>query len=429
MNRRNLRNIAALFLFASLGAQAKESASPPWHLVKAQPPAPGGASAPNPMAGCAGDVVKLCTGLAGAGAYSCLSRNSEKLSGQCKSVMASVPAPLQLGAPACFGSTLCTPAGPRGNRVLLERVEWQQIPGYKFAYPFELPKSAIGVLGVGFDPKGNFWAYERAVNHGASLFKFDPNHKLILTVGEDVTGPLQKGHGMRVDTEGNVWICDSTTSVVEKISPEGKLLLTIGTFGHAGDWNGDQHLLWQPVDIAFAANGDFFIAEGHANESPNDVDGPDPTNNVGAARVLHFDRNARFINQIYGDSAGQGRFSMAHGVSVDPKTGYVWIGDREEYRLVVYKPNGEFVKTLQMRNLTCAIAFDAQGQMWVATGQDGQVVKVDTEDGHVIAAIGNGPGRGDGQFSESNYMVWDKQGNLYIGDTAIPRVTEMVKPR
>jgi sugar lactone lactonase YvrE len=434
-NLRHLAALAAALFLASwetAAADAKSSASPPWFLVKQSPPTPAASNQarPNPMSGCANDIAKLCTGLSGAGAYFCLSHNSEKLSGQCKSVMATTQAPLQLGAPACAGSTLCTPSGPRGNRTLLERVEWKQLPGYTFAYPYELPP-AIGVLGVGFDSKGNFWAYERAVNGGKSLFKFGPDHKLILTVGEDVTGHLQKGHGMRVDAEDNVWICDSTTSVVEKISPEGKLLLTLGTMGHAGDWDETrgQHLLWQPVDIAFAPNGDFFIAEGHANESPNDADGPDPTDNVGAARVLHFDRQARFLNQIYGDSVGQGRFSMAHGVGVDPKTGYVWIGDREEYRLVVYKPDGEFVKTLQMRNLTCGIAFDAQGRMWVSTGQDGQVVMVDTDDGHVIAAIGNGPGKGNGEFGESNFMAWDKQGNLYIGDTEIPRVTVMMKPK
>jgi hypothetical protein len=56
-------------------------------------------------------------------------------------------------------------------------------------------------------------------------------------------------------------------------------------------------------------------------------------------------------------------------------------------------------------------------------------VKVDTNDGHVVAAIGNGPGAGDGQFSESNFMAWDKAGNMVVGDTAIPRVTVMLKPR
>jgi sugar lactone lactonase YvrE len=249
-------------------------------------------------------------------------------------------------------------------------------------------------------------------------------------VGEDVTGHLLKSHGMRIDAQDNVWIADSNTSVVEKISPEGKLLLTIGVMGHRGDWveSKGQRLLWQPMDIAFAPNGDFYVGEGHANESPNDVDGPDATNNIGAARVLHFDKDGHFLNQIYGNHVGQGRFSMAHAVGVDPATGNVWIGDREEYRLVVYRPDGEFVKTLQMRNLTCGIGFDARGEMWVSSGMDGQVLKVDKNDGHVIAAIGNGPGFGEGQFWESNFLAWDRAGNMYTGDTGNARVTEFVKP-
>jgi hypothetical protein len=40
--------------------------------------------------------------------------------------------------------------------------------------------------------------------------------------------------------------------------------------------------------------------------------------------------------------------------------------------------------------------------------------------------VGNGSGTGEGQFIETNYMAWDKQGNLYSGDTSVGRVTEMV---
>jgi hypothetical protein len=47
----------------------------------------------------------------------------------------------------------------------------------------------------------------------------------------------------------------------------------------------------------------------------------------------------------------------------------------------------------------------------------------------VLGAIGNGPGRGEGQFVESNYMAMDSQGNLYSGDTAVGRITKMVAPR
>ena len=63
--------------------------------------------------------------------------------------------------------------------------------------------------------------------------------------------------------------------------------------------------------VAFAPNGDVYIAEGHANESPNDADSDDAANNVGAARIIHLDKNGKFINQWYGNEVGQGKFSSA----------------------------------------------------------------------------------------------------------------------
>jgi len=440
MNTGNLGGAAALMFGAALmiwaaGPAAAKDKSPAWFLQPGMAstntgPAPAGPRR-NPLADCADDIAKLCTGLNGAGANSCLRANSDRLGGTCKTAIAAVGPSMVQGLPTCVNSPVCDPSGPRGDRTKLMRVEWKQTMGYKFAYPYEIPAGGQGILGVGIDSKGNMWAYQRSPAGHPALFKFGPDRKLLLSIGDDVLGHLEKAHGMALDAGDNVWICDSNTSVVMKISPEGKLLLTLGTSHHGGDWDEsrNQHLIWQPMDIAFAPNGDFFIAEGHANESPNDVDSPDPTNNQGAARILHFDKNAHFVNQWFGNSVGQGRFSMAHGVAVDPKTGYVWIGDREQYRLVVYKPDGEFVKTIQMRNLTCAIAFDKQGQMWVASGMDGQILKVDQADGAVLGAIGNGQGIGEGQFTESNYLTWDKEGNLYTGDTLVPRITEMVKPK
>jgi sugar lactone lactonase YvrE len=210
-----------------------------------------------------------------------------------------------------------------------------------------------------------------------------------------------------------------------KFSPEGKLLSTIGVRNKRGDWDEAkrQRLLWQPLDVAFAPNGEIYISEGHANESPNDVGG-EPGNSVGAARILHLDKNGKFINQWYGNQIGPGKFSMAHGIAVDPKNGDVWIGDREEYRLVVYDKNGAYKKTIAMRNLMCAVAFDPQGELWVSTGRDGQLLKLD-RDGKVLGAVGRGSGIGTGQFIEATYMAWDRAGNLYSGDTSVGRVTRM----
>jgi len=83
---------------------------------------------------------------------------------------------------------------------------------------------------------------------------------------------------------------------------------------------------------------------------------------------------------------------------------------------------------MRMRNLVCALYFDSKVNPWMATGQDGQFLKLDRS-GKVLGAIGNGMGIGPGQFIEASYWVMDKDDNLYAGDTSVGRITMMVAPR
>jgi sugar lactone lactonase YvrE len=331
------------------------------------------------------------------------------------------------GAEPCSHSPICAWGGGRNSIAHEERTPDM---GFKFAYPFALPDGLTGgVAAVAINSKDHLFAFQRNPEGKPQLFEFDQSHKLIRTIGEDVIGHQNKAHGMTIDAQDNIWICDENGDTVMKLSSEGKLLMTIGVKGQRGDWDEarGQRLLWQPLDLAFAPNGDIYIGMGHANESPNDTD-KSPSNTSGAARILHLDRNGGFIHQWFGNHAGQGHFSMVHGIAVNPNNGNVYIGDREEYRIVVYDGNGKFVKTIQMRNLVCALYVDPHGQLWMATGQDGQIFKLDW-DGNVLGAIGNGPGRGEGQFVESNYMAMDSHGNLFTGDTSVGRITEMVAPQ
>ena len=380
-----------------------------------------------PLAACSGDIAKLCSGQTARGAaMGCLARYPDKLSEGCSTAL------LALGGnvPPCSHSPVCGNRMSGLSRQGLQRVEWQQTMAYTFTYPYVLPPGFGGVPAVALDSKGNLWVFQRESAGSPQLFKFDPNHKLILEVGDDVITHQVKAHGMAVDAEDNVWICDANGATVKKLSPDGKLLMTIGEKDHRGDWDEakGQRLLWQPMIVAFAPNGDIYIGEGHSNESPNDTDSDDPANVSGAARVIHLDKNGKFLNQWYGNNVGQGKFSMVHGLAIDPSNGDVWMGDREEYRIVVYTANGQFVKTLQMRNLVCALNFDPQGNPWMASGQDGQFLKLNRS-GKVLAAIGNGMGIGPGQFIEASYWSFDKQGNLYAGDTSVGRVTLLVAPR
>jgi len=336
---------------------------------------------------------------------------------------------------ACGNSPVC---GRKGGptRSFEYRVIWDTMPGWTIAYPLDLPTQG-GVWSTRFDFKEDLWVLQRNPSGVPQLFEFGPDLKLIRSFGDDVIGHQIKAHSITLDSKQNVWIADESGATVEEMSPDGKLLKTIGVKGRPGDWVPEkgQELLWEPLTIAFGPNGDMYVGEGHGNESPNPTDSTNPENVLGDARVLHFDKNGKFINQWYGNDNGQGHFSSVHGLDVDPKNGDVYIGDREEYRLVVYTGSGRFIRTIQLRNLACSVVFDPQGNLWVGSGMDGQVLKMD-RNGKVLGALGNGPGQGEGYgtyptgvFHETNYLTWDKQGNVWVGDSSVGRITEFIAPK
>src|SRR5437867_932119 len=149
--------------------------------------------------------------------------------GAARPASSSTPPPIP-PTPACSHSPLC------GNRLTpgrqaLQRVTWEQTLGYTFTYPYVLPPGAGGVPAVALDSKGNLWVFQRKAAGSPQLYKFDSDYKLILQIGDDVIGHQDKAHGMAVDAEDNVWISDANGATVMKLSPEGKLLVTIGVRG------------------------------------------------------------------------------------------------------------------------------------------------------------------------------------------------------
>jgi hypothetical protein len=88
-------------------------------------------------------------------------------------------------------------------------------------------------------------------------------------------------HKIYVDADGNLWVVDGRSAndrerkkhphekakghVVVKFSPDGKVLLTIGNAGVAGD---PPQALTEPTSVVTAPNGDIFIADGHSGRIP-----------------------------------------------------------------------------------------------------------------------------------------------------------------
>ena len=121
--------------------------------------------------------------------------------------------------------------------------------------------------------------------------------------------PYRLAHGIRIDKDGFIWVTDNTDNFVQKFSPDGTLLMTVGRKGEKGD-NTSQDAFDGPADVFVAANGDFFVADGYRN-----------------SRVVQFSKDGKFIKIIGGTKGNApGQLQLPHGVAIDSK-GNLFLGE------------------------------------------------------------------------------------------------------
>src|SRR6516162_5583474 len=274
--------------------------------------------------------------------------------------------------------------------------------------PFTFPAGtslAGAAASVAFDSKGHVWVLTRG---NPSIYEFDNNGKFIRSFGE---GLFTRSHGLRIDSEGNIWATDVSAHTVLKLSPQGQVLMTLGTKGQRGDWHETTHLLNEPNDIAIGRNGDVFVAEGHTPGA------------MGDPRVLKFDKTGKFIKSWGGKGKEPGKFNVAHGIAVDSK-GQLWVTDRENQRIQVFYQDGKFIKELKYAGLPCSLEIGRQN-IYMVNGFAGQLLKLDLE-GKVLAATGK-PGKGLGEFGEAHVISVSPKGEVYIADSVNATVQKFVK--
>jgi NHL repeat-containing protein len=263
--------------------------------------------------------------------------------------------------------------------------------------------------GVTVDKDDNVWMFTRAA---PAVQVYSPSGELV-RAWKHVDG--KRAHHIRIDSEGNVWLCDIGVHTVTKYTPEGKLLLQLGTPGKEGE---DDKSFNKPTDVAVTPAGDVFVSDGYGNN-----------------RIVHYDKSGKFVKAWGKKGTGPGEFNLPHGIGVDSK-GLLYVADRSNARIQVFKPSGEFVA--EWRNLLVPwnIWITKDDELWTCgssptilanpAGQSGippldQVfMKFDTT-GRLLQ-LWCPPLGVMGQETKPGETCWvhsvapDSKGNLYAGD-------------
>jgi hypothetical protein len=316
-------------------------------------------------------------------------------------------------------------------------------------WPKPLPNDWLvgNVVGVAVDSHDNVWITHRPRSQAGAdktppVLAFDQAGNLIQSWGGKDTSPEwgTQEHGLYIDHKGNVWVgfggglpydpkskATLDNANVLKLTPKGQVLLEIGKFGMGSEGSTSTQYLGNPTDVYVdPKTDDAYISDGYINH-----------------RVIVFNATTGAYKRMWGafghkpDDTPMPRFNRSdpprqqfdtpHCVTMS-NDGLLYVCDRGNQRIQVFKPDGTFVKDAlinaklsggQIGGNPWDIAMSRDPQQLFIFLVDGGTHKVHTllrDTLEVVSSFGQ-RGRWAGQFESPHSIAIDSKGNLYVAET------------
>jgi sugar lactone lactonase YvrE len=300
---------------------------------------------------------------------------------------------------------------------------------------FKLPAGRAwgSTSAVEIDKDGrSIWVAERCGANSCAgstldpILKFDASGKLVKSFG---AGQFIFPHGIFVDRDDNVWVTDAQGRdgkghQVIKFSPEGKVLLTLGKAGVAGD---PPDALTEPNDVVTAPNGDIFVAEGHAGQNAN----APPTT---VARVSKFSKDGKFIKSFGKLGSAPGEFKTPHALAIDSR-GRLFVADRGNVRLQIFDLEGKPLEEWKQFSRLSGIYIDKNDMLYGADSESNASNHAGWKRGMRVGSLKDGkvlyfipdPEANPTNTSAAEGVAVDAAGNIYgaeVGPKGVKRYTK-----
>ncbi|HEV8415439.1 MAG TPA: hypothetical protein VGQ49_17760 [Bryobacteraceae bacterium] len=372
-----------------------------------------------------------------------------------------------------------------GSEVLAKRAAAATTMAPRFEvdpmWPKPLPNHWIlgQTIGVSVDAQDHVWIIHRAGSLEAGeqhattnpptakccapappILEFDPAGNLVNSWGGPGNGYdwPDSNHGITVDYKGNVWIGGNgrgaaqgatkdgkgkqakqefkleegqvggvqpfNDNMVLKFTKAGKFLMQIGKPGRSKGSNDTENLRLPAKTYVDPQTNELFVADGYGNH-----------------RVIVFDAETGKYKRHWGaygkrpDDVDLGPYkpndpppqqfrNPVHcaEISVDR---LLYVCDRVNDRIQVFKPDGTFVKEMFIEKNTLGsgsvwdITFSKDAEqkyIYLADGENDQVHVLDRQSLQVLTSFGDG-GRQPGEFYGVHSIAADSKGNIYTTET------------
>jgi DNA-binding beta-propeller fold protein YncE len=260
------------------------------------------------------------------------------------------------------------------------------------------------------------------------VLEFDPAGNVVGHWGgpsKDYDWP-NSNHGITVDYKGNVWIGanEGTDAQVLKFTKAGKFIMQIGKPGQNKGSNDTENFGRAAKIFVDARTNEAYIADGYGNKRVVVIDAdtgkfkrywgaygnkPDDTN------LGPYDPTAPHAQQFR---------NPVHCADLSTD-GLLYVCDRPNDRIQIFKPDGTFVKEVFVATNTLGdgsvwdIAFSKDPQqkyLYLADGKNEKIYIFDRASMEILTSFGDG-GRQPGQWFAVHSIAVDSKGNIYTTET------------
>ena len=270
---------------------------------------------------------------------------------------------------------------------------------------------------VAVDSKDNVYVFNRSAH---PVIVYDREGRFLRTWGEDI---FTLAHGIAVGPDDSIYCVDVGDHTVRKLTPEGKLLMTIGRSGDpAAAMSGDP--FHRPTHVAVdPRNGELLVSDGYGN-----------------ARVHRYAPDGRFIESWGESGTFPAHFNIVHNISIDGD-GWVYVADRDNRRIQVFDTSGEYqTQWVNLSRAACVYA-DSRGSRTLvyvgeyfagltsnAEGQNlGPRVTIFDQGGEVVGRLGTESyGDQPGRFYAPHGIAVDSRGDIYVAEVSLAEFATMM---
>jgi len=348
----------------------------------------------------------------------------------------------------------------------------EKVPAYQVdpAWPKPLPNHwMVGpVCGVAVDSRDHVWILQRpgelpknpteeqkamqALRKATPpVLEFAPDGTLLSSWGGPGPGydwPKEE-HGIYVDRHNNVWVggAGAEDDQILKFTRKGKFLLQIGHPGQNRGSNDTENLGSPAQMVVDEAANEVYVADGYVNHRVIVF------NATTGAYKRHWGAYGKRPDDSYytklgikpGDHPSNGnkstqvgppspQFDLVHSVHIS-KDGLVYVCDRSNNRIQVFRKDGTFVQEAFIANdrigsgSTSDIGFSVDPQQryaFVADSTKSHVYVLDRKSLKILSTFGE-HGKLPGQFGIAHNMAVNSKGDLFVTESAGSRVQKFVQ--